>query len=135
MKKKNQHRMKVVRTGEEHAIEHLPFTSKAAAQAVGREDLPDDECRLVLDARCQSNLDATGNPFHHKAADGTVVTPDPAISYLLSRIPMDDQEYIMQMWQQYIRPGALPAVPVDKDWYKKHPITRADLDGSSGRFV
>ena len=48
---------------------------------------------------------------------------------------MDDQEYITNMWQQYIKPDALPAVPVDLDWYKKYPITKEDLDGTSGNSM
>jgi hypothetical protein len=135
MKKKNKHIMKVARTGETHEIMHVYPENYADLKNVRSiEDLHDDECRNVLDQRCQSNLEETGHPFRHKAADGTVVTPDPTVSYLLSRIPMDDQEYIMNMWQQYIKPDALPAVPVDENWYKKHPITPEDLNGTSGRF-
>jgi hypothetical protein len=37
------------------------------------EYLPDSECRKFLDMRAQSNLDVTGHPFRHMAADGTVV--------------------------------------------------------------
>src|SRR5947208_11197034 len=96
---KNLHRMKVVRTGEEHEMEYIPTAEMLRNPTLVhslalKEDTPDEECRLALDQRCQINLDRTGNPFHHMAADGTIVTPDPTISYYLSRIPMDDQEYI-----------------------------------------
>ena len=139
MKKKNKHMLKVARTGETHEITSLTTLCRAVEAVknlnmIFREDVPDDECRKILDTLCQINLDDTGHPFHHKTADGTIVTPDPEISYFLGRIPMDDQEYITNMWQQYIKPDALPAVPVDFDWYKKYPITKEDLDGTSGRF-
>jgi hypothetical protein len=119
MKKKNRHIMKVARTGEIHEMEYMAYGTPGL---VMKEDIPDDEFRRELDKRCQLNLDRTGHPFRHMAADGTVVTPDPAVSYLLSRIPMDDQEYITEMWQQYIKPDAMPAIPVDENWYTKHPI-------------
>lgn len=134
MKKKNRHLMKIARTGETREMVQVRPTPENIHSFQMKEDTPDDQCRLALDSRCQHNLNKTGHPFRHKAADGTIVTPDPTISYYLGRLPMDDQEYIMNMWQQYIKPDALLAVPVDLDWYKKHPITIEDLNGTSGRF-
>ena len=78
IKKKNQHRMKVVRTGEEHTPESMSTAEMFRMMKAGTvfrtiEDLPDSECRKFLDMRAQSNLDVKGHPFRHMAADGTVV--------------------------------------------------------------
>lgn len=131
MKKKNKHIMKVARTGKAY-VSRPAYIKPRDLQSI--EDTPDDECKEMLDMRCQFNLDRTGHPFHHMAADGTVVTPDSIISYLLSRIPVDDQEYVTNMWHQHIKPDHMKAVPVDEHWYDKHPVTTEDLDGTSGRF-
>ncbi len=97
-------------------------------------DLSDSARKDALDIRCHDNVDTTGQPFHHRAADGTIVEPDPTVEYLLSRLPLDDRDFVKQHWEQFIKPDALPAVPVDLDWYEKYPITRDDLEGRSGRF-
>jgi hypothetical protein len=89
----------------------------------------------VLDIRCQDNVDTTGHPFHHRAVDGTIVEPDPTVEYLLSRLPLDDQDFVKQHWEQFIKADALPAVSVGPDWYEKYPITEDDQNVRSDQFV
>jgi hypothetical protein len=71
----------------------------------------------ILLWRLAQNLQETGNPFHHKTADGTIVDADPTNEYLLSRLSGFDGEMITRFWTEHIKPNALPAVPVDRLHY------------------
>jgi hypothetical protein len=52
-------------------------------------DLSADECREAATRRVTLNQRETMHPFHHKTADGTIVTPDPTLEYYLSRLSQE----------------------------------------------
>jgi len=59
-----------------------------------------DDARRIIRLRIDMNLANTRHPFHHMAADGTIVDRDPTLDHLVSLLT-----------------DAPPAVPVDRKHY------------------
>jgi|SRR5579859_1003008 len=82
-------------------------------------DLPTDECREFAVMRVGHNLKQTKHPYHHKTADGTIVTPDPTLEYLLSRLSEEQRQEFHAIYD--LTPeqeaNALKALPVDRKYY------------------
>lgn len=49
-------------------------------------DMNEDQYAFAFKTRAQDNFDETGHPFHHKTANGVIVTPDPTLEYFLKHI-------------------------------------------------
>lgn len=79
----------------------------------------DDECREMAAGRVGVNLRETQHPFHHKTADGTIVTPDPTLEYFLSRLTDEQRKQFHEVYgptpEQEAQ--ALQAVPVNRMYY------------------
>ena len=83
----------------------------------GPGDAKGNDATWLLEQRLGLNVRNTGHPFHHKTADGTIVEPDPTVEYLLSKMPVDDRELVIERWKKQIRPDAQAAVPVNLRHY------------------
>jgi hypothetical protein len=79
----------------------------------GAKDVQGTEATWLLEQRLKINARLTGHPFHHQTADATIIEPDPTVEYLLSTMPADDKELILERWRKRIEPDAPEATPVD----------------------
>jgi len=66
--------------------------------------------------RLRLNVENTGHPFHHKAADGTILDGDPSLEKMLARLVRDDVVATVAM-RVFDPAAALPTVPVDRARY------------------
>jgi hypothetical protein len=103
------------RTGKKEMVsaEELKETSKMPMQ------FSDEECREMAAGRVGLNLSETNHPFHHKTADGTIVTPDPTLEYFLSRLSKEQRQQFHEVYDPTPeQEAAAPhAVPVDRMYY------------------
>jgi hypothetical protein len=99
------------RTGLSPRMQRVPLEILHAPTGSGHENLK----RAVV-WRMGLNLAHTGDPFHHQAADGTIVDQDPTLEEWMAHIPWNELPPIPTAL-----PGALPAVPVVRDWYQREP--------------
>jgi len=83
---------------------------------LSREQFSYDDAKAIVRQRMLWNLAYTGHPLHHRTQDGTIVEPDPAVEELLEKLSPDEQPPIPAAL-----PGALPTVPVIRDWYEREP--------------
>ncbi len=79
-----------------------------------------EEWQWFIRVRMQSNLRATGHPFHHMTGDGTIVVPDPSLEHAMLQAG----------------PGGMPpvptfdaslaklAVPVNRKYYGFNPFEK-----------
>ena len=86
-------------------------------------ELSADGCREMAVMRVTINVQETQHPFHHKAADGTIVTPDPTLEYLLSRLSEEQRKQFHEIYAPSPEQEAqVPkAVPVDRNYYGVDP--------------
>lgn len=82
------------------------------------------ECESVLLLRLSSNLRETGHPFHHRTANGAIVTPDPTLDYYFSRLTVSRRRDLREDWQRKIKPDAPAALPVNRSYYGVNPYER-----------
>src|SRR5437764_9809489 len=82
-------------------------------------DLAADECREFAVMRVGHNLQETKHPYHHKSADGTSVTPDPTLEYLLSRLSEEQRQEFHALYDPAPEQeaNAPKAIPVDRKYY------------------
>ena len=83
-------------------------------------DLPVQELAAL---RAQLNLRETKHPYHHKTADGTIVEPDPALEYFLSRLSAEQRRQFYEVYAPTLEQEAQApkAVPVDRMYYGLNP--------------
>jgi len=79
----------------------------------------EEECRESAVARVTHNLRHAGHPFHHKTADGTIVTPDPTLEYLLGRLSSEKQQQFRDLYTPTPEQEAQApeAIPVNRTYY------------------
>ena len=73
--------------------------------------------------RAQLNLRETKHPYHHKTADGTIVTPDPILEYLVSRLSAEQRRRFYEIYAPTLEQEAQApkAVPVNRMYYGFNP--------------
>lgn len=87
-------------------------------------EFSEDECREVASWRVKLNLRETKHPFHHKTASGVIVTQDPTLEYLLSRLPEAEQQQFREIYSPTPEQEAqaLEAFPVNRKYYGFDPF-------------
>ncbi len=114
-----------------HGLKRIPAKDVRSGQVVmmplsqihSVQELPADECREFAVMRVTLNLKETRHPFHHKAADGTIVTPDPTLEYLLSRLSEEQRKQFLEIYTPSPEQEAQAprAVAVDRKHYGEDP--------------
>jgi hypothetical protein len=94
----------------------MPINELVTPQQMAR-----DAARLIAGFRLRDNLEATGHPFHHLTQSGVVVDADPTLEQLFSKLEQSEQDEVRSRWMQKVRPNALPAVPVNRNFYGHDP--------------
>ena len=73
--------------------------------------------------RVTINSRETKHPFHHKTADGTIVTSDPTLEYLLSRLSEEERKQFLEIYAPTPEQEAQApkAIPVNRKYYGEDP--------------
>jgi hypothetical protein len=83
-----------------------------------------EECRAVIPMRIADNIQLTGHPFHHLTNNGAVVDADPTLEYMLSRLPLEEQQALRKLYEAIISPNVCKAIPVNRKYYGCDPFEK-----------
>ena len=75
------------------------------------------ECAAMATMCLRDNLAETGHPFHHKTANGIIITPDPTLEYYLSRLSEQTRSGLRAEFESLARADAPVALPVNRKFY------------------
>jgi len=95
------------------------FENVPVDQIVWPWDMTIEECKQMAIGRVITNTHETGHPYHHKTANGVIVTPDPTLDYYISRLSEEQQTRFRDIYTPTPEQeaSAAKAFPVNRTFY------------------
>jgi hypothetical protein len=83
-----------------------------------------EDCRIVIPARVADNIFFTGHPFHHLTNNNVVVDTDPTLEYILSHLPIEEQQALRKCYEMMISSCVRETIPVNRTYYGYDPYEK-----------